>query len=631
MDTTVAEVKSRLDIVDLVGEYVRLTKAGSSFKGLCPFHTEKTPSFTVSEERQSFHCFGCQKGGDAFTFLMEMEGVGFREALKILADRAGVALPTYNPTLEKKNKSGYEVLESATKWYEAQLHAPEGSLARKYILERGISEESIQTFRVGFSLDGWNHVEKHLRSLGYSEQEIEQTGLLVNKRQGISDKRQGNENGAQKTAIQLPTSKFQIPNSNSAHSSYDRFRNRIMFPISDVLGRVLGYSARVMPGADEKQGKYINTPETTLYHKSRVLYGISQAKQAIKRENRVIAVEGQMDVIAMYQSGFQNTVAVSGTAMTEEHIKLLKRYTKNILLFFDMDRAGREAAYKSTIACLQGEMNVSLVAITGGKDAAELAQNDPVALRDAVRNAKGAMEFFVGEILAEHTLSKPEEKKEAVEKLLPLLASLVNEVEQFDWVRKVSEKINVETTAVAAALERYTERQTGSVQSIGREAERAPVTEKSRLDILRKAILSGMLVSPFVWKKTTEYLSGETSPPEILESVQKTVLAEKIFSLGESVGYNFDHFREALSDDGLIREAQEMTAHFGEFEDDSGGEEKHWSEIQRLLVELEKEMNRQILDTLVRDIRTADQAGDVQTRDRLAQKFGEVSQRMQSF
>lgn len=629
MDTVVSEVKSRLDIVDLIGEYVRLTKAGSSFKGLCPFHTEKTPSFNVSEERQSFHCFGCQKGGDAFTFLMEIEGVGFREALKILADRAGVALPTYNPQAEQKMKSGYEVLESATKWYEAQLESSKGSVAKEYLEGRGISEESVKSFRLGFSLDGWNHVEKHLRSLGYGEKEIEQTGLLVNKRPTTNNQRRREDLNSDPFVDDFEGSVVSRQSS-VVGQYYDRFRNRIMFPIVDVLGRVIGYSARVLPGADEHQGKYINTPETALYHKSRVLYGIFQAKQAMKRENRVIVVEGQMDVIAMHQSGFQNTVAVSGTAMTEEHIKILKRYTKNITLFFDMDRAGREAAYKSTIACLHGETNVSLVHIPGGKDASELAQSHPEELRRAMRTAKGAMEFFTEEILAEHNLAKSEEKKEAVEKLLPLVHALMNEIEQFDWVRKISERVSVETVAVMAALTRYGERLENPSRSVSRPAESSPVSGKKRTEVLRSAILSGMLISPSSWKKTVDQMREKTDS-EVGRYLQKTELSEKMFSLGESVGYDFDLFREILHDDAIIREAQEMTASFGEFDEGLENTEKQWKEIERLLRELEKEIGKQLLEDLVRDIRKADQMGDTATRDALARRFGEVSRNLQSF
>lgn len=620
MDNTVSEVKARLNVVDLIGEYVRLTRAGSSFKGLCPFHNEKTPSFVVSEERQSWHCFGCQKGGDAFTFLMEAEGVEFREALKILADRMGVDLPRYNPQLEKKIRSSYEVLGSATEWYEKQLQSDRGRLAKQYLSERGISEESMQVFHLGYAPQGWNNIETFLRSKGYSEQEIEPTGLLVRR---TSDQRPTTHDPQQKKNF--------LQDSSVVSRSYDRFRDRILFPIGDILGRVIGYSARVMPGADEKQGKYINTPETPLYHKSKALYGIAQAKQSIKKEDRVIVVEGNMDVIAMYQSGFQNTVAVSGTAMTEEHIGILRRYTKNIILFFDMDRAGREAAYKSTIACLRGEMNVFLMKAQGGKDAAELAQEHPEELRSAVRGARSAMEFFCEEILEGNDLSKSEEKKEAVEKLLPLLSALVNEVEQADWVRRIAERIEVETSAVAAALHRHTEHQAYPMRQTDRSGESTPVAEKNRVTVLQEAIFGRMFMYPYVWKEVVMYMQKEMDP-SVRDFLQKSVLLEKAFLLGESAGYDFDQFRLLLEERALVSDAQRAVSHFGEFGvEESGGDAGRWDETKKLIIQLEKEMWKQILGQLVKDIRKSDQAGDVATRDALARRFGEVSQKLQSF
>lgn len=623
-NNTVVDVKSRLNVVDLIGEYVRLSKAGSSFKGLCPFHNEKTPSFVVSEERQSWHCFGCQKGGDIFTFLMEAEGVGFREALKILADRAGVDLPNYNPQAEKRIRSAYEVLESATRWYEGSLHSEQSVLARRYLKDRGISEESIQAFRLGYAPEGWNHISDHLRSLGYTESDISPTGLLVQKTQESQRTKQSRE------GMEHVKSPVTTHEASKVSHGYDRFRDRIMFPISDILGRIVGYSARVMPGADEKQGKYINTPETTLYHKSRVLYGISQAKQAIKKEDYVIVVEGNMDVIAMWQSGFANTVAVSGTAMTTEHIRILSRYTKKAILFFDADRAGREAAYKSTIACLQGEMDVFLMNPKGGKDAAELAQSHPDVLRASVQGAQSAMEFFVEHILEGVDVSKAEGKKEVVEKLLPLLRALVNEVEQSDWIRRISERLEVEMSAVVALLSRYTQRETTPTRfSTDRSGEGSPVLEKSRAEVLRKAIIGRMLVNSTVWKNVMDYAEKEADQ-EVREVLQQTGLMETLFSLGESVEYEFDQFRLLVTDDEIIREAQSIVSGLGEFDIGEYGDMEKWEEVLKLLQSLEKEVWKQILNDLVKEMRSADKAGENDRRESLARRFGEVSQKIQS-
>lgn len=620
-DNTVSEVKSRLNVVDFIGEYVRLTKAGSSFKGLCPFHNEKTPSFVVSEDRQSWHCFGCQKGGDIITFLMDIEGLEFREALKMLADRAGIVLPSYNPQIEKKTKSAYDVLESATKQYEMWLHGREGAAAKKYLLDRGISEEGMRAFRLGYVPEGWNHIERHLESIGYSGEEINQTGLLVHLQPTTHNIQQ--ENSQRNSSLNVVGRRSSVEG-----RFYDRFRNRILFPIGDILGRVIGYSARVMPGADEKQGKYINTPETTLYHKSRVLYGIAQAKQAIKRENRVIVVEGNMDVIAMHQAGFDNTVAVSGTAMTEEHIAVLGRYTKNVVLFFDMDGAGRTAAYKSAIACLHGDLRVSVVSLSAGKDAAELAQTDPELLRTSVRDAKSAMEYYVGEAMGKHDVTKPEEKRLAIEELLPLLANMGSEVERFDWARKVADRFDTDTQAVLAALARYMEKESGVVRRADRSGESSAIGEKKREEIVRRTILSRLFHSRGVWKRAVSHVQSEMDA-DAANAFCEEGLARLAVQQGAQVDYDFDRFRAVLTRDEEVREAQNLYS-LAEHGEESENEKEQWAEVAELFHAFEKEMYKGLLDDLVRKMRKADAEGDGAGRDALAQQFGEVSRKMQA-
>ncbi|MFZ1627153.1 MAG: DNA primase, partial [Candidatus Moraniibacteriota bacterium] len=321
MSTTTEDIKARLNIVDVVGQYVKLQKAGSAWKANCPFHQEKTPSFNVNEERNMWHCFGCGKGGDAFAFVMEIEGLEFREALKLLAEKAGVELPEYRSdgraVTETKDR-GLEILELATKFYEKQLWESErGKVMLAYLRDRGLFEESLRTYRLGYAPDGWEHITKFLLGRGFRSEELESCGLSLKGKEG--------------------------------RGFYDRFRDRIMFPIQDILGRPIGYSARVSPGGNETQAKYINTPETNLYHKSRALYGLSIAKQAIKEAGRTILVEGNMDVIALHQAGLPNVVAVSGTALTADQLGILKRYGKKLALFFDMDKAGQAAAWKSAI------------------------------------------------------------------------------------------------------------------------------------------------------------------------------------------------------------------------------------------------------------------------------------------
>lgn len=327
MYSDVDVVKSRINIVDLVGEYVRLIKAGSRYKACCPFHQEKTPSFIVNDDRQTYHCFGCGRGGDIFSFVMEAEQIGFREALEVLADKAGVELQRHSSGGGSGNakKKMYAALEKAAAFYIKQLHDGVGrDVALPYLRARGISDDGMARFRLGFAPQGWNHLEKFLRGQNIDCATAVAAGLLIRK--------------------------DHVATADTTARTYDRFRHRIMFPICDALGRVIGFTARALPGDDARGGKYINTPETLLYRKSAVLYGIDIAKNAIKQQDCAVIVEGNMDVIALHGAGVPYTVAVSGTAMTDQHITALRRYTKNIILFFDADGAGVAAARKSAMA-----------------------------------------------------------------------------------------------------------------------------------------------------------------------------------------------------------------------------------------------------------------------------------------
>jgi DNA primase len=468
-DSIVPEIKAKLDIVDVVGSYVRLTKAGTHWKALCPFHNEKTPSFTVNQERQIFHCFGCGKGGDIFSFIEEIEGVDFREALTLLAERAGVEILKYRGAgTEDDGRSDRtkEILELSTKFFEKQLWDGEGSKAAlPYLRKRGISDESIRIFRLGYSLPGWRHLHDFLVSRGYRSEELERAGLVIAK-EGRS-------------------------------GYYDRFRGRIMFPVSDIVGRVVGYSARVTPGSDDRQAKYINTPETPAYHKGRILYGAYQAKQAIKSSDASILVEGQMDVIACHQAGITNAIAASGTALTGEQLDILKRYGKEIRLFFDMDGAGQAAAWKSCLLALEKEMLVSVVSLPEGKDAADAALENPDDLRNAVSASVPAARYFLSRSVSENDVRTSEGKRAVAERYAPLLLAMSNRIDRDFWQRELADAIGVDERALlptirsaetADRMMTRTDRVKGT-PSAG--AERAEF--RTRTDFLRDRLLGLML------------------------------------------------------------------------------------------------------------------------------------------
>ena len=474
MNTAVEDVKSRLNIVEVVGSYVKLEKAGLNWKARCPFHNEKSPSFMVSEERQSFHCFGCNKGGDMFTFLMEMESLDFKDALGILAERSGVDLSAYRkeyaatPNGEKNEEIKprlTEILELATKFYEKQLL--DGAGKEKilgYLRDRGLKDESIRLFRLGYAPEGWRHLSDFLVSRGYRPEEIEAAGLTIRKDTG--------------------------------RDWYDRFRNRITFPVMDAMGRVIGFSARVAPGGDESQAKYVNTPETSVYRKSKALYGLAQAKQAIKKAGATVVVEGNMDVIATYQSGIENVVAVSGTALTADQLDILKRYGNKIKFFFDMDGAGQTAARRSTELALGKEIMTSIVAITSGKDAADAAKENPEILRDAVAHDTPALEYFLEQALSKHDAQIPEGKRAIAEWYLPILAHAENAIERTHFLSRLAFRIGMDEKALAPALEKeLREKRKNAPATAGtRVASSTETSFGNRSEILRENIIGLSLI-----------------------------------------------------------------------------------------------------------------------------------------
>ena len=291
------EIKSRVDIVDLIQSYIKLDKAGINYKAVCPFHSEKTPSFFVTPSRQRWHCFGgCSEGGDIFTFVQKIEGVDFPEALEILAKRAGIQLTREDPKLSSERKRLYDICEVATKYFEKQFK--ENGAVEKYMKDRGVSDETLRSFRVGFAPDGWRNLMAHLLEKGFRAEDAERAGLAI------------------KIQNQSRSSQSQNP-------FYDRFRGRIIFPIADGTGRIIGFGGRIFEAGTKQnsavstEAKYINSPQTPIYDKSRVLYAFDKAKQEIRKQNVCILVEGYMDTIMSHQAGFTNTVAVSGTALTE--------------------------------------------------------------------------------------------------------------------------------------------------------------------------------------------------------------------------------------------------------------------------------------------------------------------------
>ncbi|MDA1038567.1 MAG: DNA primase [bacterium] len=405
------EIRNRLDVADVIGEYFELKKAGTSLKACCPFHSEKTPSFNVSKEKQIWHCFGCGVGGDIFAFVMQMEGIDFPEALRLLAKKAGVEIPRYSSTQSNERSKQVEANTLACKYFEkVYLESDSAKTVREYVESRGIPEELREEFGIGFAPDQWDALVGVLKKREYTDSEIMGAGLA------FKSKKSG--------------------------SVIDRFRNRLMIPLHDAHGNVVGFTGRIMPGAPENSGpKYMNSPETDAYHKSDVLYGLHKAKQAIKLEKSVIIVEGNLDVVASHKAGVKNVVASSGTALTESQINLLKRYTDTLLFCFDQDAAGFKAAIRGIHLAMQNECNVKVLLVpeSAGKDPDEVVQKNPSLWREIVKKPIPIMEYYFTHATRGRDLSDVEMKRSVGRFLIDEIARIQDKIEQEHWLTQLAD------------------------------------------------------------------------------------------------------------------------------------------------------------------------------------------------
>ncbi|MDD5749949.1 MAG: DNA primase [Patescibacteria group bacterium] len=413
----VEEIKNRLDIVEVISAYIPLNPAGGNLRAICPFHNEKTPSFMVSKEKQIWHCFGCDKGGDLISFVQEYEGIDFKEAIKILAQKANVPLQGFSLAKKEDYQELYRINEVAMEFYFSALEQDNltSQKTKEYLGSRQVSPESIAKWKLGLAGEDWDGLFKFLLAKGYKEQDIFQAGLSVKKK--------------------------------DASGYVDRFRKRLIFPLFDSQGRVVAFTSRTLAGIvydqDDFGGKYINSPQSHIYDKSRLLYGWHLAKDSIRNSKYAIIVEGNMDVILAHQTSAKNTVAVSGTALTLDHIKLIKRYTNNVILAFDGDAAGSRAVFRSISLCWQQDMNVKILLLAKDSDPADMIGKDPKSWIEAIKNSRPVMDYYFQRVLAGVDLSRSDHKKIAVNKLLPIVKYLKSKVEQEHYLKLLADKLQL--------------------------------------------------------------------------------------------------------------------------------------------------------------------------------------------
>ncbi|MBI5913330.1 DNA primase [Candidatus Azambacteria bacterium] len=417
------EIKSRLDVHEVLSGYIRLQKAGANWRALCPFHNEKTPSFHVSSARQIWHCFGCGEGGDIFKFVMKMEGVEFVDALRILAKKAGVTLRAQDPKLASERTQLLEICTAAARYFQNNFESEAGAEARTYLAKRGMTEETMREFRIGYALDSWDGLYQFLTLKGYKSDMIEKAGLAI-----VSEK-------------------------SGKKRYYDRFRGRIMFPIADQNGDVIAFTGRYIKER-EGEGKYVNSPQTILYNKSTVLYGLDKAKMDIRKAETAVLVEGQMDMIMAYQDGVKNIVAVSGTAFTPYQLATLKRYASKLCILFDADPAGDAATRKSIALAWDQGFAVSVAKVPGEKDPADFVIDHPKKLAEEIARAVSVMDYYFDSVFSKYDPKKVEDKKIIAATLLPQIKKLQSKVETHHWLEQLSLRLGTKVEYLEEEMKR---------------------------------------------------------------------------------------------------------------------------------------------------------------------------------
>ncbi len=506
MSDVIQQIKDRLNIIDVVSSYVELQKAGRHFKACCPFHNEKTPSFNVSPERGMYHCYGCRAGGDMFTFIQEIEGVDFKEALKILATKAGVELVPVSPQKKNERDRIYAVLEEATNFFEHSL--VEGSIPKEYIEKRGVTLTTSMTWRLGYAPGSdniWRTTKDYLIKKGFTENELLKAGLIKTSQKG--------------------------------RDSYDVFRNRVMFPLFDQGGRVVAFSGRTLEvGVDVP--KYVNSPETELFKKSEILYGYHRAKHGIRQLDFSIIVEGQFDVVMSHQAGYNNTVAVSGTALTQHHVQLLERLSKRVVLALDADKAGIAAMKRAADLMLRRGLDVKVAVLEGGKDPADVILDDPKNYKKMIGNSVHVIEFLLAN-LASLGLDDRTFKLRAREEVIPYILLLPNKIDQDHFESKVAEVLKTTKEAVHFEVERFNELEDHAIKNsavkdlpIDKSAKEETVLSGGRFETLLNYLFGILpLFDKVVEEKIIKVIEEitDSSIKELEERVSKNLSSEVTF------------------------------------------------------------------------------------------------------
>lgn len=570
--TPVEQIKEKLDIATFIKQYIELKPAGRNFKANCPFHKEKTPSFMVSPERQTWHCFGsCAEGGDIFKFLMKYENIEFYEALKILAEKAGIELKRISPIDQKQFGVLYDINESAKDIFKKELER--GTRPQEYLKDRGLKKEMIDEFEIGFAPQNFDELTVNLINLGYDVKDIERAGLNFKNDRG---------------------------------SYIDRFRGRIMFPIYNTFGKVVGFSGRILPELDNGEtGKYINSPETPIFNKSKTLYGFHKSKNHIHEQKLALLVEGQMDFLMAWQDGVKNAVATSGTALTEDHLKSLKRQADDLVLCFDNDEAGIKAAERSIDMANNLDLNARVFILSEFKDPAEAVLKNPGTLADLIKSAKPAMEFYFDRYITSGISKSSGELKKGIRAVLAKISNLASPVEKSHWIKELSNRASIDEKALNEEMALLKEPRA----EIRTPAEPVQADNKNltRLELIAERLLNIVMAE-------------EAFIPEMKDSYG--YLPEKY-----QCAYRYLTDNEKFDDPEINHLIEKLS-----FQSDIGNDDKEkiGQEFYELLKHLKQEFFKGKKNELSKEIKEAERSKDEEKLSAVLKQFDEISKMLQN-
>ncbi len=561
MATQVEQIKEKLGIVDVVGQYIKLEKAGSNLKAKCPFHNEKTPSFFVSPARNSYYCFGCNAKGDIFSFVEQFEGVDFTGALKILGEKAGVQIVYERQDIRDEKSRLHSIMEDAALFFEENLNKQKKVL--EYLKKRGLDDKTIKTWRVGYSPDSWSSLYEHLKGK-FNTDEINKAGLIKKSEKG--------------------------------GDYYDRFRGRIMFPISDNSGRIIAFSGRIFKD-NENEAKYINSPETQLFSKSKILYGYDKAKFSIRKLNFSIVVEGQMDILLSHQALFTNTVALSGTALTEEQVGLLKRLSGNVVLAFDSDSAGVASSGKSAMLMLSLGMDVKVTHLKQGEDPSDVLNRSKDEWKKAIRNSKHIVDFYL-DILRDSIDDKRKLRLKVGQTVLPYIKVISNKIDQEHFISVVAHRLGVAEDAVREEVENVL-----PAQICPEFGEYKSSIEERTPESTKRSSIENKLAGIILWQKSMD--KSLVNVDSVITDLKKIVGIEKV----ESLLNQGDRFEELLFEAELTN-------------DDS---DKIREDLDELIYHLKKEYIKDDLEKVFGELKSAEEKGDSEKISKKLKKYKELS------